>query len=729
MAVRFSLLFPDEGVREYSVWNPPYGVLTDEETEMEIQQTPESPFPATLSGLSFTSELDSRSENENFIVEWFRGKITADSPMIEMKGEHEGLSSRIYSMSRSDITKGGGPLTTFRFVGDGDPVEFPYMYYQYTTRKDDPDTHYLTIDYDAFEINALAFDPATGIIHADSAILIEDLYNVKTWTADIEVYGEGSATVSDEAMPYDVSARWKDANIVAEGDVGFPWPENWKIENVQIGLNPDKDGNDTFTLSAIESWRLLSVKIVDLAVEPKVSDMTVSRMVPEMNTGTMETCPYDCIVPNGENIQYSPMRTVIFFVFGEQVGSGEKTAYPISLHPYTNRMVDGNPAIIPTIPVALPYIFSGSIPTFYLDEPEQFIPKFATGGGSRELHKYYMACTTAFLGGAAMVAILAVTKNMPLPDSPEPSDLSDSLFPIVWEGPRYIPEYGRWFTQNFTIGENDLGGIDRLGSGEGLQDDAFALWWIRDCGNGNSVKTYICCFNDSGNFTHTCSAYLDEPNNPSDLGGLYSITFNGENPTTSTVMIDPGMGNLLSFLSELCKKFKSAETKKARAKIMAQYESAIKDVLFALSLQRPNIPKKIENWVVPEGEFDQFPVAHNKFDIMELANSRFYEQPGGEGYAFVPFFQEPIRPDDPFPGTLHRKWLSLYMSASDAAFAIFIVSYHKKTNQLVRNNTNKPDEPPQHGKHLLRNNTERDILEFLDGNTRTFGKDAIYRKG
>ena len=725
MAVRFSLLFPDEGVREYSVWNPPYGVLTDEETEMEIQQTPESPFPATLSGLSFTSELDSRSENENFIVEWFRGKITADSPMIEMKGEHEGLSSRIYSMSRSDITKGGGPLTTFRFVGDGDPVEFPYMYYQYTTRKDDPDTHYLTIDYDAFEINALAFDTASGILHNRPAVLIKDFHNTKTWTADIEVFGEGSASLSDEAMPYDVSARWSDANIVAEGDDAYPWPENWKIENGQIGLNLDKYGNDTFTLSAAESWRLLSVKIVDLAVEPKVYDATVSRPIPEMQTGIMEACPYDCIVPNGENIQYSPLRTVVFVVFGEPGGYGE-VAYPYTLHPYTNRMIEGSPAIIPTIPITLPYVLLGSITNLNLDNPEQFIPKFATGGGSRELHKYYMACTTAFLGSTAMVAILAVTKNMPFPDSPEPSDLSDSLFPIVWQGPYYDQQYSRWFWSNYTIGENDIG-IDRLGAGEGLQGDAFALWWTRDCGNGNSAKTYICCFNDSGLFTHTCSAYLDEPNSPSDMGSRDSITFNGEHPTTSTVMIDPGMGNLLSFLTELCKKFKSAETKKARAKIMAQYEVAIKDVLFALSLQRPNIPKKIENFMVSEGEFDQFPVAHNKFDIMELLAFNFFNT--GEGYALVPYFAEHPAPDVPFPGAIQRKWLSLYKSESDAAFAIFIVSYHKKTNQLVRNNTGKPDEPTQHGKHLLRNDIARDILEFLDGNTRTFGKDAIYRKG
>lgn len=723
MAIRFSLLFPDESVREYSEWKPPYGVFTDEETEIEIPQTPDLPFPATLSGLSFTSELEYRRETEDVIVESFHGRITANSPTIEMTGEHAGLSSRIYSMSRTDLTKTGGTKTTFRFVGDGNPLEFPYMYYEYTTRKDDPDTHYL-YDNESFEINALAFDPALGIKHYESAVLIEDFHNPKKWAADIEVFGEGSASLSDEAMPYDVSARWSDANIVAEGDDAYPWPENWKIKNEQIGLNLDKDGNDTFTLSAMESWRLLSVKIVDLAVEPKIPDLYGSRMVPEMNTGTMETCPYDCIVPNGENIQYSPMRTVIFFVFGEQVGSGEKTAYPISLHPYTDRMIDAHPAIIPTIPVTLPYIFSGGISPFYLDEPEQFIPKFATGGGSHGLHKYYMACTTAFLGSAAMVAILAVTKNLPLPANPEPSDLSDFLFPIVWQGPRYIPEYERWFTQNYTIGEYDVG-IDHLGAGEGLQDDAFALWWIRDCGNGNSVKTYICCFNDSGLFTHTCSAYLDEPNSPSDMGGLYSITFNGEYPTTSTVMIDPGMGNLLSFLTELCKKFKSAETKKARAKIMAQYEAAIRDVLFALSLQRPNIPKKIENWVVPEGEFNQFPVAHNKFDIMELENFRFYEQPGEEGYALVPYFQEPILPDDPFPGTVHRKWLSLYKSASDAAFAIFIVSYHKKTNRLVRNNIDKPDEPPQHGKHLLRNDTERDILETLY----KFGKDAIYRKG
>lgn len=727
MAVRFSLLFPDEGVREYSEWKPPYGVLTDEETEIEIPQTPDLPFPATLSGLSFSSELVYRRETEDVIVESFHGRITAASPTIEMTGEHAGLSSRIYSMSRTDLTKTGGTKTTFRFVGDGNPLEFPYMYYEYTTRKDDPDTHYL-YDNESFEINALAFDPALGIKHYESAVLIEDFHNPKTWTADIEVFGEGSASLSDEAMPYDVSARWSDANIVAEGDDAYPWPENWKIKNEQIGLNLDKDGNDTFTLSAMESWRLLSVKIVDLAVEPKVSYDLTSRTVPEMNTGTMETCPYDCIVPNGENIQYSPMRTVIFFVFGEQVGSGEKTAYPISLHPYTNRMVNGNPAIIPTIPVALPYIFSGGISTFYLDEPEQFIPKFATGGGSRELHKYYMACTTAFLGSAAMVAILAVTKNMPFPANPEPSDLSDFLFPIVWQGPRYHPEYSRWFYENYTIGEYDVG-IDRLSAGEGLQDDAFALWWIRDCGNGKSVKTYICCFNDSGMFTHACIAYVDDPNSPSDAGGNYNMTFNGEYPTTSTVMVDPGMGNLLSFLTELCKRFKSAETKKERAKIMAQYEAAIKDVLFALSLQRPNIPKKIENWVVPEGEFDQFPVAHNKFDIMELGNFRFYEQPGEEGYALVPYFQEPIHPDDPFPGTVHRKWLSLYKSASDAGFAIFIVSYHKKTKQLVRNNTDKPEEPRQLGKHLLRNDTERDILEFLDGSLHTFGKDAIYRKG
>lgn len=728
MGVRFSLLFPGEGVREYSEWKPPYGIHDDDETEMEIQQTPDSPFPATLSGLSFTSELVYRYETEDLIVESFHGRITADSTTIEMTGEHAGLSSRIYSMSRTDLTKAGAPNTTFRFVRDGERIEFPYMYYEYTTRKDDPDTHYL-YDNEAFEINALAFDPAQGIIHYDSAVLIEDFHNPKTWTADIEVYGEGSVTVSDEAMPYDVSARWKDASIVAEGDYAYPWPESWKIKNGQIGLNPDKDGNDTFTLSAVESWRLLSVKIVDLAVEPKI-DLYGLRMVPEMKTGTMETCPYDCIVPNGENIQYSPMRTVIFFVFGEQVGSGAQTAYPISLHPYTDRMIDAHPTIIPTIPVTLPYIFSHGISTFYMDEPEQFIPKFATGGGSRELHKYYMACTTAFLGSAAMVAILAVTKNMPIPANPEPSDLSDFLFPIVWQGPRYLPEYGRWFTQNYTIGEYDIG-IDRLSAGEGVRDDAFALWWIRDCGNGKSVKTYICCFNDSGTFTHTCSAYLDEPNSPSDMGSLYSITFNGENPTTSTVMIDPGMGNLLSFLTELCNRFKSAETKKKRAKIMAQYEAAIKDVLFALSLQRPNIPKKIENWVVPEGEFDQFPVAHNKFDIMELENFRFYEQPGKEeeGYTLVPFFQEPIRPDDPFPGTIHRKWLSQYKSASDVAFAIFIVSYHRKTNQLIRNNTDKPNKPKQHGKHLLRNNTSRDILEFLDGETRTFGKDAIYRKG
>lgn len=719
MAVRFSLLFPYEGVREYSVWSPPYGIHDDEETEIEIPQTPDSPFPATLSGLSFTSELASRYENEGFIVEYFLGRITADSPTIEMTGEYARLSSRIYSMSRSDLT--------FRFVENGEPIEFPYLFYEYTTRKDDLNTHYLTMEDVAYEINALAFDPAQGIIPPgyNNATLIRDVYNAKTWTADIEVYGEGSVALSDESMPYDVSARWRDANIVAPrlND------ESWKIENGQIGLNPDKDGNDTFTLSAMESWRLLSVKIVDLAVEPKI-DLYQPRMVPEMKTGTMETCPYDCIVPNGENIQYSPMRTVVFFVFGELVGSGDQTAYPISLHPYTDRMIDAHPTIIPTIPVTLPYIFSHDISTFYMDEPEQFIPKFATGGGSRELHKYYMACTTAFLGSAAMVAILAVTKNMPIPANPEPSDLSDFLFPIVWQGPRYYPEYSRWFYENYTIGEYDVG-IDRLSAGEGLQDDAFALWWIRDCGNGKSVKTYICCFNDSGMFTHACDAYRDEPNSPSDEVYSDAITFNGEHPTTSTVMIDPGMGNLLSFLTELCKRFKSAETKKKRAKIMAQYEAAIKDVLFALSLQRPNIPKKIENWVVPEGEFDQFPVAHNKFDIMELENFRFYEQPGKEeeGYTLVPYFQEPIRPDDPFPGTLHRKWLSQYKSASDVAFAIFIVSYHKKTNQLVRNNTDKPIKPEQHGKHLLRNDTERDILEFLDGSLRTFGKDAIYRKG
>lgn len=715
MGVRFSLLFPDEGVREYSVWSPPYGLHDDDETEMEILQTPDSPFPATLSGLSFTSELASRYENEGFIVEYFRGKITATSPTIEMTGEHAGLSSRIYSMSRED--------SAFRFVENGEPIEFPYLFYEYTTRKDDLDTHYLTMDYVSYEINALAFDPAQGIIPPgyNNATLIRDVYNAKTWAASIDVYGEGSVALSDDAMPYDVSARWRDANIVAPrlND------KSWKIENEQIGLNPGKDGNDTFTLSAMEAWRLLSVKIVDLAIEPKVHDATVSRPIPEMQTGTMDTCPYDCIVPNGETIQYSPLRTVVFFVFGKPGGSGE-VAYPYTLHPYTNRMIEGSPAIIPTIPITQPYVFLESITNLNLDDPEQFIPKYATGGGSRELHKYYMACTTAFLGSAAMVAILAITKNIPFPDNPEPSDLSDSLFPIVWEGPRYFQEYGRWFTQGYTIAKNDIG-IDRLGDIEGLQDDAFALWWIRDCGNGRSVKTYICCFDDSGIFTHACSAYRDEPNAPSDTGNIFSIYFNGENPSTSTVMIDPGMGNLLSFLSELCEKFKSAETKKARAKIMAQYEAGIKDVLFALSLQRPNIPKKIENFMVSEGEFDQFPVAHNKFDIMELSSFSFFNT--GEGYALVPYFAEHPAPDVPFPGAIQRKWLSLYESESDAAFAIFIVSYHKKTKQLVRNNTDKPDEPRQLGKHLLRNNTERDILEFLDGNTRTFGKDAIYRKG
>lgn len=715
MAVRFSLLFPYEGVREYSDWRPPYGELTDEETEIEIPQTPDSPFPATLSGLSFTSKLTSRYENEGFIVEYFRGKITATSPTIEMTGEHAGLSSRIYSMSRED--------SAFRFVENGEPIEFPYLFYEYTTRKDDLDTHYLTIDFVSCEINALAFDPAQGIIPPgyNNATLIRDVYNAKTWTASIDVYGEGSVVLSDDAMPYDVSARWRDANIVAP----LLNDESWKIENGQIGLNPDKDGNDTFTLSAMESWRLLSVKIVDLAVEPKVHDATVSRPIPEMKTGTMETCPYDCIVPNGENIQYSPLRTVVFFVFGEPGGSGE-VAYPYTLHPYTNRMIEGSPAIIPTIPITQPYVFLESLTNLNLDDPEQFIPKYATGGGSRELHKYYMACTTAFLGSAAMVAILAITKNIPFPANPEPSDLSDSLFPIVWEGPRYIQEDGRWFSQGYTIAKNDIG-IDRLGDSEGLQDDAFALWWIRDCGNGRSVKTYICCFDDSGIFTHACSAYRDEPNAPSDKGSMYSIYFNGESPSTSTVMMDPGMGNLLSFLSELCEKFKNAKTKKARAKIMAQYEAGIKDVLFALSLQRPNIPKKIENFLVSEGEFDQFPVAHNKFDIMELSSFNFFNT--GEGYALVPYFAEHPAPDVPFPGAIQRMWLSLYESESDAAFAIFIVSYHKKTRQLVRNNTDKPDEPRQLGKHLLRNDTERDILEFLDGSLHTFGKDAIYRKG
>lgn len=727
MAVRFSLLFPDEGVREYSVWTPPYGVFTDEETEIEMPQTPDSPYPATLSGLSFTSELVFRSENNDFIVESFLGRITSSSPTIELTGEHAGLSSRIYSMSRTDLTKTGALLTTFRLIGDDESIGFPYMYYEYTTRKDDPGTHYLTYDNSAYEINALAFDPALGITHYDSAVLIEDFYNTKTWTADIEVYGEGSVSLSDGAMPYNLSARWRDANIVAEGDGAYPWPENWKIENGQIGLNPDKNGNDTFTLSATESWRLLSVKIVDLAVDPKVSSLYDARTVPEMQTGTMEDCPYDCIIPNGEDIQYSPMRTVIFFVFGQQWGSGEKTAYPISLHPYTNRMIDGHPAIIPTIPIAPPYVFTNSMTSFDLDNPEQFIPKFAAGGGSRELHGYYMACTTAFLGGAAIVALLAITKGKPFPENPTSDDLSDSIFPIRWYGP-YKPSYQYvWYNIWYVINKEDVF-VENTDAYDPLKK--FAVYWMRDTGSG-VVKTYICSFTEFGVFGYNYYAQEYHENNLGMEGNVEWISFGGQNAIVgqSPRLVDPGAESLVSYLTSLFNKYNQADSKKERAEILAKYEAAIKDVLFALSLQRPNIPKKIENWVYPETEEPRkIPVPCNKFDLLELEHFNFYESPDG-GYTLVPYSYEPPSPEDPFPGAFYRKWLSLYKSATDAAFAIFIVSYHKKTNQLVRNNTDKPVDPTQCGKHLLRNDTERDILEFLDGSIRTFGKDAIYRKG